>query len=236
MTTELSPVDPLQPVFTAQQRAHLENLTPDVAARRAALDRLAAMLDTHWHDMTAAVQRDFGVRNPFETELTELVQAKGAIRAAGLREQWSPPGESSSELIRELLDVGVAGLRVAVQLHGATTSWEPLPDLCDVLREAGADVVPVPVYRWTPPDDTEPMSRMIDAVINRDLDAITFTSAPAVASMLGQAHSTGAAVVTFELPAPSSRRRVLIPDACRAMGVSYFEPFGVYRRLGLRFS
>ena len=82
MTTELSPVDPLQPVFTSQQRAHLQNLTPDVAARRAALDRLAAMLDTHWHDMTAAVQRDFGVRNPFETELTELVQAKGAIREA----------------------------------------------------------------------------------------------------------------------------------------------------------
>ncbi|GAB36972.1 uroporphyrinogen-III synthase [Gordonia otitidis] len=119
-------------------------------------------------------------------------KAKGAIRAAGLREQWSPPSESSSELIRELLEEGVAGLRVAVQLHGATTSWEPLPDLCDVLREAGADVVPVPVYRWTPPDDTEPMSRMIDAVINRDLDAVTFTSAPAVASMLGQAHRAGA--------------------------------------------
>lgn len=49
-------------------------------------------------------------------------KAKGAIRAAGLREQWSPPSESSSELIRELLDEGVAGLRVAVQLHGATTS------------------------------------------------------------------------------------------------------------------
>ncbi|OBB99830.1 MULTISPECIES: uroporphyrinogen-III synthase [Gordonia] len=119
-------------------------------------------------------------------------KAKGAIRAAGLREQWSPPSESSSELIRELLDEGVAGLRVAVQLHGATTSWEPLPDLCDVLREAGAEVVPVPVYRWTPPDDTDPMARMIDAVINRDLDAVTFTSAPAVASMLGQAHRTGA--------------------------------------------
>ena len=32
----------------------------------------------------------------------------------------------------------------------------------------------------------------IDAVINRDHDAVTFTSAPAVASMLGQAHRAGA--------------------------------------------
>ncbi len=119
-------------------------------------------------------------------------KAKGAIRAAGLREQWSPPSESSSELIRELLDEGVAGKRVAVQLHGATTDWEPLPDLCEVLREAGAEVIPVPVYRWIPPEDTEPMQRMITSVIDRELDAITFTSAPAVASMLGQADEMGA--------------------------------------------
>ena len=40
----------------------------------------------------------------------------------------------------------------------------------------------------------------------------------------------------FELPAPNSKRRILIPDACIAMNVAYKEPFGVYRKLGLRFS
>ncbi|WP_076479749.1 uroporphyrinogen-III synthase [Williamsia sterculiae] len=118
-------------------------------------------------------------------------KAKGAIRAAGLREDWSPAGESSSEVLDHLLEQGVAGLRVGVQLHGATTEWEPLPDLGEVLREAGAEIVPVPVYRWIPPTDTAPMNRMIDATIAGDIDAITFTSAPAVASMLGQADSTG---------------------------------------------
>jgi hypothetical protein len=53
--------------------------------------------------------------------------------------------------------------------------------------------------------------------------------------LVAQAHSAGAAVVTFELPSPNSRRRVLIPDACDAMGVTYCDPFNVYRRLGLRF-
>ncbi|HEX5144549.1 MAG TPA: uroporphyrinogen-III synthase [Mycobacterium sp.] len=118
-------------------------------------------------------------------------KATGAIRAAGLREEWSPPSESSSELIDHLLHEGVAGLRVGVQLHGATTTWEPLPDLCDVLREGGATIVPIPVYRWVPPDDTGPLNAMIDAIISGELDTVTFTSAPAVASMLGRADALG---------------------------------------------
>ncbi|GAA2066254.1 uroporphyrinogen-III synthase [Williamsia deligens] len=118
-------------------------------------------------------------------------KAKGAIRAAGLREAWSPPNESSSEVIEHLLADGVDGLRIAVQLHGATTEWEPLPDLSAVLRDAGATVVPVPVYRWTPPSDTTAMDAMIRATIAHDIDGITFTSAPAVASFLGRARDLG---------------------------------------------
>ncbi|MCX6470021.1 MAG: uroporphyrinogen-III synthase [Corynebacteriales bacterium] len=125
------------------------------------------------------------------TVLARGPKAKGSIRAAGLREEWSPPNESSSEVLDHLLAGDVEGKRIGVQLHGATTEWEPLPDLCEVLREAGAVVVPIPVYRWTPPADTGPMDQMIAAAIGCGIDAITFTSAPAVASMLGRAHDTG---------------------------------------------
>ncbi|NIL75410.1 MULTISPECIES: uroporphyrinogen-III synthase [Rhodococcus] len=118
-------------------------------------------------------------------------KAKGAIRAADLREEWSPASESSAEVLEHLLDEGVAGKRVAVQLHGATTEWEPVPDFCEALRDAGADVVPVPVYRWTAPDDGTPMDRMIEAVLVGDLDAVSFTSAPAVASLLMRADVSG---------------------------------------------
>lgn len=41
-------------------------------------------------------------------------------------------------------------------------------------------------------------------------------------------------VVTREQPAPGSKRRILIPDACDAQKVPYFTPFALYRRLGLR--
>ena len=151
----------------------------------------------------------------------------GAIRAAGLHEQWSPPSESASELISELLDEGVEGLRVGVQLHGATTDWEPLPDLCEVLREAGATIVPIPVYRWVSPDDPAPMTAMIDAVIAGELDALTFTSAPAVASMLGHAEKLGV------LDAFLNALRVTVPAMCvgnvtagplHALGVPTLQP------------
>lgn len=118
-------------------------------------------------------------------------KAKGAIRAGGLREEWSPPNESSSEVLEHLLAEGVDGVRVGVQLHGATTEWEPLPDFCEVLREAGAEVLPIPVYRWLPPHDTTELDQMISQIINFDIDAVSFTSAPAVASMLGRAQDTG---------------------------------------------
>lgn len=118
-------------------------------------------------------------------------KAKGAIRAADLREEWSPPSESSAEVLDHLLADGVAGTRIAVQLHGASTEWEPLPDFCAELRRAGADVVEVPVYRWTAPDDQSAMDRLIEATVTGGVDAVSFTSAPAVASMLTRADQIG---------------------------------------------
>ncbi|WP_133743676.1 uroporphyrinogen-III synthase [Actinorugispora endophytica] len=113
-------------------------------------------------------------------------KAKGAIRAAGLTEEWSPPSESSAEVLEYLLEAGVAGLRVAVQLHG-----EPLPDFCTALRLAGAEVVEVPVYRWTAPENVGALDRLIDSVTGGGVDAVTFTSAPAAAGLLERAHATG---------------------------------------------
>ncbi|PCG82686.1 uroporphyrinogen-III synthase [Streptomyces sp. WZ.A104] len=113
-------------------------------------------------------------------------KVKGAIRAAGLTEAWSPGSESMAEVLDRLLAEGVAGRRVALQLHG-----EPLPGFVESLTAAGADVVVVPVYRWMPPQDLTPLDRMLDVTAARGLDAITFTSAPAAASFLGRAETRG---------------------------------------------
>lgn len=118
--------------------------------------------------------------------LTRGPKVKGAVRAAGLTETWSPASESMAEVLDRLLGQGVHGVRIAIQLHG-----EPLPDFIDALRAAGAEVVGVPVYRWLPPHDVGPLDRLIDATINRGLDAVTFTSAPAVVSLLRRADERG---------------------------------------------
>ncbi|MGW3662902.1 uroporphyrinogen-III synthase [Streptomyces sp. NPDC005141] len=113
-------------------------------------------------------------------------KVKGAIRAQGLTEDWSPSSESMAEVLDRLLEEGVDGRRIAVQLHG-----EPLPGFVESLRAAGGEVVPVPVYRWMPPEDIGPVDRLLDAALTRGLDALTFTSAPAAASLLSRAEDRG---------------------------------------------
>ncbi len=120
------------------------------------------------------------------TVLTRGPKAKGAVRAAGLVEQWAPDSESSAEVLDHLLESGVDGKRIAVQLHG-----EPLWDFVDTLRAAGAEVVEIPVYRWTAPADPAPLERLLDTVLAGQLDALTFTSAPAAASVLRAAAAGG---------------------------------------------
>jgi uroporphyrinogen-III synthase len=113
-------------------------------------------------------------------------KVRGAVRAAGLTEAWSPASESMAEVLERLLDEGVDGRRIAVQLHG-----EPLPGFIESLRVAGARVVAVPVYRWMPPEDLGPVDRLLDAVCARSIDAVSFTSAPAAASLLDRAGQRG---------------------------------------------
>ena len=118
-------------------------------------------------------------------------KARGAIRGGGLVDAWSPESESSAEVLSHLLSGAegpLEGRRIAVQLHG-----DPLPDLVAGLRAAGADVLTVPVYRWVPPEDTAPVQRLIAAIAARSVDAVTFTSAPAAASLLAVAGDLGLA-------------------------------------------
>jgi uroporphyrinogen-III synthase len=106
-------------------------------------------------------------------------KARAAVRSAGLRDQWSPEGESYEEVVDHLRERGLAGLTVAMQLHG-----ESQPEYTEALRTAGARVIEVPVYRWAPPVDQAPLHRLVDLIMSRLVDAVTFTSAPAVNALL----------------------------------------------------
>ncbi len=116
-------------------------------------------------------------------------KTRGAIRSAGLVDAWSPESESSAEVLAHLLSGAegpLEGRRIAVQLHG-----DPLTELVAALRQRGAEVLPVPVYRWVLPEDVGPVRRLVAAVVAGEVDAVTFTSAPAAAGLLTVADGLG---------------------------------------------
>ncbi len=134
-------------------------------------------------ELTAALQKARVVsRGP---------KATGALRAAALPEEWSPDSESSREVLHYLQESGIDGLRLAVQLHGATDEWDPFPEFVDELRRAGAQVVPIRVYRWRPTPRGGPFDALVSGIAEHQFDAVSFTSAPAVAATLLRARDLG---------------------------------------------
>lgn len=115
----------------------------------------------------------------------------GALRGAGLREHASARTEASPELLEMLLERGVEGLTVGVQVQGSGSGWNPMAPLLDGLREAGADVVEIPLYRWELPEDLGALDDLVRTIARREVDGVTFTSTPAVAAVLERATATG---------------------------------------------
>ncbi|WP_281536205.1 uroporphyrinogen-III synthase [Cryobacterium breve] len=146
----------------------------------------------------------YGIRRWFEAadaagvghELTETLEhssilvrgpkARGAVRAAGLDDDGMSDEETTKSLVDYVLRDGAAGKTVAVQLHGFTDQ----PQL-ERLVAAGATVLTVAPYRWLLPEDSARVLRLVDLICAGGVDAVTFTSAPAVMALFGVADSIG---------------------------------------------
>ncbi|WP_236832246.1 uroporphyrinogen-III synthase [Blastococcus sp. KM273128] len=152
-------------------------------------------------------------------------KARGAIRGGGLVDAWSPESESSAEVLEHLLSGAegpLAGRRIAVQLHG-----DPLPDLVSGLRATGAEVLTVPVYRWVLPEDVTPVRRLVASIVAGTVDAVTFTSAPAAASLLRVAEEAGqreAVVAAFGDRVQAIAVGPVTAGPLDAAGISSFQP------------
>ncbi len=117
-------------------------------------------------------------------------KALGAIRAAGLDEAGLAETElgeaaTTASLVDAVID-SAAGRRIGIQLHGYTDEVQLAR-----LRSAGASVHTVTPYRWEPVAGDDRLPRLIDAVCDRALDAVTFTSAPAADATLALARAGG---------------------------------------------
>jgi uroporphyrinogen-III synthase len=109
-------------------------------------------------------------------------KARGAIQAAGLVPDWVTESETSAEISDVLLREGPSGLRIAVQMHGAGADG-----LEKDLAVAGADVVPLTVYRWGPAPDPRALESSASAAACGDVDVVAFTSAPGAEAWLATA-------------------------------------------------
>lgn len=69
----------------------------------------------------------------------------------------------------------VKGLRVAVQEYGVSN-----PELLDALRQRGAEVFPVPIYKWALPDDLTPLRESLDRIIAGEVRVVLITNAAQV--------------------------------------------------------
>ena len=69
----------------------------------------------------------------------------------------------------------VKGLRVAVQEYGVSN-----PELLRALEQRGAEVFPVPIYKWALPEDLAPIRHALDEVIAGRVNVILITNAAQV--------------------------------------------------------
>jgi len=120
-----------------------------------------------------------------------LIIARGpksaaAAQAGGLKVWAKSATERMDALVSVLLNEPLSGKVVAVQEYGMAN-----PELRVALSDAGARVVEVPVYRWRLPDEPAPAQRLVEAALEGKVDAITFTSAPAVHNLFAIAAGTG---------------------------------------------
>ena len=63
------------------------------------------------------------------------------------------------------------GARVAVQEYGVSNTR-----LLDALRDRGAEITRVPVYRWALPEDLEPLKNAVTAIAREGVDVVVFTT------------------------------------------------------------
>jgi uroporphyrinogen-III synthase len=110
------------------------------------------------------------------------------LREWGVRIDYRAPEPNTWRELLATLDaeVPLAGRSVALQEYG-----KPNLELIKSLRERGATVLPVPVYRWELPADTRPLRAAVDKLIAEEFDLLLVTSAQQVQHLLLVAEHLG---------------------------------------------
>lgn len=134
-----------------------------------------------FEDLCAGLRRAFlAIRGP---------KPAAVLSKVGLQYQLKAPEPNTWRELLQALDVSgpdISGTELAVQEYGL-----PNHRLYAALQERGAQVVPVPVYRWAFPEDPEPLYAALRLVSAGSVDGLLFTSANQVSNVLQAAEQLG---------------------------------------------
>lgn len=114
-------------------------------------------------------------------------KAAGALAAAGLDVDWRAPTSTLEDVVRHLGERDLAGRRVVLQVDGRGAADAAVARL----HSFGASVLLLATYRWALPDDRTAAHRLVAAVCDATVDAVTFTAAPAVENFVAIADACG---------------------------------------------
>jgi uroporphyrinogen-III synthase len=97
-----------------------------------------------------------------------------ALKAAGLQATLTVPEPNTWHDIIRTLDEHrpVKGLRVVLQEYGVSN-----PDLLNALEQRGAEVFPVPIYKWALPEDLAPIRHALDEIMAGRVHVVLITNA-----------------------------------------------------------
>ncbi len=136
------------------------------------------------------------IRGPKPAAVLSKVGLKYVVRA--------PEPNTWKELLTAIDEAKfeLGGKRVVVQEYGL-----PNTRLYNELQNRGATVTACPVYRWALPENTEPLEAAIRQTAEGKVDAVLFTSANQVSSVLTVAERIG---VLDQFRAATSGRTLVI--------------------------
>jgi uroporphyrinogen-III synthase len=111
----------------------------------------------------------------------------GALRSRGVRIDRSAADPfTTKEVLESVKDLELQGARVVVQRYGTSNT-----ELDQALAARGAEVVEIPTYRWSLPQDTRPLAELIGSLERGEVDAVVFTNGEQARNLFAVASRSG---------------------------------------------
>ena len=159
----------------AENRAALE-LLPQIEAGR--FDLLILMTGVGTRTLNEALLTQYPQERILSAWRNIQLVARGpkpiaALKELGLIPALTVPEPNTWREVLSTLDaaIDIRGKRIAIQEYGISN-----PELIAALRDRGATVALIPIYRWALPEDIAPLRTAIQRILGGEADVALFTN------------------------------------------------------------